>query len=344
MTGVAFSPEGITPGYLEQLAANFAAPHTLQTYRSEGGDLDGTRRHRSGGAHAAGAGDSRRRRSSRAGRRRPHAGRACAERAPVGHSTGGPHVAAHPSQPARRSPRRVRRRPLSAGAVDFAGAFPRWQPHVLRPRRSPAPTRQPHHAQSSRAHERDVVRHRRAALRGARARSAVDNDTWAVVLTGAGRGFCSGLDLEDHGMPPDCDGLPMSRIAIRAMEFMSNIVPAMRAVPQPIIAAVNGAAYGGGMCLMLRRRHPPRRRVGALPQRRHHQRPHRDRARRELAPAAPGRRRARVGRHPQRPRGGRRRGRADRHGVARLSRRRAARRRRSSSPSRSAAGARTASR
>ncbi|HSP98097.1 MAG TPA: enoyl-CoA hydratase-related protein [Candidatus Dormibacteraeota bacterium] len=80
---------------------------------------------------------------------------------------------------------------------------------------------------------------------------AVDNDTWAVVLTGAGRGFCSGLDLEDHGMPPDCDDLPMSRIAIRAMEFMSNIVPAMRAIPQPIIAAVNGAAYGGGMCLML---------------------------------------------------------------------------------------------
>ncbi len=80
---------------------------------------------------------------------------------------------------------------------------------------------------------------------------AVDNDTWVVVLTGAGRGFCSGLDLEDHGMPPDCDGLPMSRIAIRAMEFMSNIVPAMRAIPQPIIAAVNGPAYGGGMCLML---------------------------------------------------------------------------------------------
>lgn len=80
---------------------------------------------------------------------------------------------------------------------------------------------------------------------------AVDNDTWVVVLTGAGRGFCSGLDLEDHGMPPDCDGLPMSRIAIRAMEFMSNIVPAMRAIPQPIVAAVNGPAYGGGLCLML---------------------------------------------------------------------------------------------
>jgi enoyl-CoA hydratase len=78
-----------------------------------------------------------------------------------------------------------------------------------------------------------------------------DNDTWAVVLTGAGRGFCSGLDLEDHGTPPGCEGLTMSRIAIRAMEFMANLVPAMRRIPQPVIAAVNGAAYGGGLCLML---------------------------------------------------------------------------------------------
>ncbi len=42
MAGVAFSPEQVTPGYLDQLAANFAAPHTLQTYRSEGTDLGGT--------------------------------------------------------------------------------------------------------------------------------------------------------------------------------------------------------------------------------------------------------------------------------------------------------------
>ena len=89
-----------------------------------------------------------------------------------------------------------------------------------------------------------------APLFEALAEVGADNDTWAVVLTGAGRGFCSGLDLEDHGMPPGCDGLPMSRIAIRAMEYMANLVPAMRALPQPLIAAVNGAAYGGGMCLV----------------------------------------------------------------------------------------------
>jgi enoyl-CoA hydratase len=78
-----------------------------------------------------------------------------------------------------------------------------------------------------------------------------DNDTWVVVLTGAGRGFCAGLDLEDHGVPPGVDGLPMSRIAIRAMEFMSDLVPTLRALPQPVIAAVNGPAHGGGMCLPL---------------------------------------------------------------------------------------------
>ena len=78
-----------------------------------------------------------------------------------------------------------------------------------------------------------------------------DNDCWVAVLTGAGRGFCSGLDLEDAGVPPGVEGLTMSRIAIRAMAYMSDLVPAMRALPQPIIAAVKGAAYGGGMCLTL---------------------------------------------------------------------------------------------
>ncbi len=76
-----------------------------------------------------------------------------------------------------------------------------------------------------------------------------DNDTWAVVLTGAGRGFCSGLDLEDHGVPPNIAGLPMSRIATRAMAVFADLVPAMRNIPQPLIGAINGPSYGGGLCL-----------------------------------------------------------------------------------------------
>jgi enoyl-CoA hydratase len=88
-------------------------------------------------------------------------------------------------------------------------------------------------------------------LREALASVAADHDCRAVVLTGAGRGFCAGLDLEDAGVPSGCEGLPLSRIAVRAMAGMSDLVPALRELPQPVIAAVNGPAFGGGFCLTL---------------------------------------------------------------------------------------------
>jgi len=78
-----------------------------------------------------------------------------------------------------------------------------------------------------------------------------DNDTWVVVMTGAGRAFCSGLDLHDRGIPPNTQDLGFSRLAMRSMSYMSDVIPAMRRIPQPVIAAINGPAYGGGMCLTL---------------------------------------------------------------------------------------------
>lgn len=83
------------------------------------------------------------------------------------------------------------------------------------------------------------------------AKLGTDNTCRVVIVTGAGRAFCSGLDLKDYGVVPNIDGLPMGRIAQRSMRHYSRIVPLMRSMPQPIIAAINGPAYGGGFCLTL---------------------------------------------------------------------------------------------
>ena len=80
---------------------------------------------------------------------------------------------------------------------------------------------------------------------------AEDNNTWCVILPGTGRGFCSGADTQDTEPPPNIEGLTLTRIATRAMTILADLVPAMRRMPQPVIAAINGAAIGGGMCLSL---------------------------------------------------------------------------------------------
>jgi enoyl-CoA hydratase len=78
-----------------------------------------------------------------------------------------------------------------------------------------------------------------------------DNSVRAVVLTGAGTGFCSGADQESAGTPPGVAGLTQPTYALRAMEMLEDVVLTLRHLHQPVIAAVNGAAIGGGLCLAL---------------------------------------------------------------------------------------------
>ena len=80
---------------------------------------------------------------------------------------------------------------------------------------------------------------------------AVDNGCRVVVLTGAGRGFCSGLDLSTPSPPEAGGGTEFPRSGMRWQERIADLTAKIHRLRQPVIAAVNGAAYGGGFAIAL---------------------------------------------------------------------------------------------
>src|SRR5258707_12639836 len=81
-------------------------------------------------------------------------------------------------------------------------------------------------------------------------RARDDKAIRAALLTGIGRGFCAGADLAGSG-PGDPDAAGQPDLGAAMDRLFNPMIRAMRALPKPVVAAVNGVAAGGGANLAL---------------------------------------------------------------------------------------------
>ena len=87
-----------------------------------------------------------------------------------------------------------------------------------------------------------------ARLRDALDRVADDLAIGALVITGAGRGFCAGQDLADPALGEIADGIDLG---VAVERDYNPMIRRIAALPLPVIAAVNGVAAGAGANLAL---------------------------------------------------------------------------------------------
>ena len=81
--------------------------------------------------------------------------------------------------------------------------------------------------------------------------AALGDQVGAVVLTGAGRGFCAGANLAQTSVGSEAAGSSPQDVTRQMEQNITPVLLALRGLPVPLVTAVNGVAAGVGMSLAL---------------------------------------------------------------------------------------------
>ncbi|VDZ61340.1 Probable enoyl-CoA hydratase echA6 [Serratia odorifera] len=84
-----------------------------------------------------------------------------------------------------------------------------------------------------------------------------DDTVRCVVITGAGRGFCAGQDLNDRTVSADRQA---PDLGLSVERFYNPLIRRLTSLPKPVICGVNGVAAGAGAALAMACDHRDRRR------------------------------------------------------------------------------------